>query len=157
MTSELKWTSQPFSQFTLHSLYEVLQLRQRVFVVEQASIYLDLDDLDQDSWHLLGRDHTGQLQAYARLMPPTIKYADAVGIGRVVIAPEFRGQGWAKPLLQQALEWAEQQFSGVPVRLSAQIDRQGLYAAFGFQCCSAPYDDGGIAHIEMVRERLGNA
>ena len=157
MTSKLKWTSQPFGQFSLHSLYEVLQLRQRVFVVEQASIYLDLDDLDQESWHLLGRDDTGQLQAYARLMPPTIKYADAVGIGRVVIAPEYRGQGWAKPLLEQALAWAEQNFAGMAIRLSAQTDRQGLYAAFGFQCCSAPYDDGGIAHIEMVRERLGNA
>ncbi len=45
-----------------------LRLRQEVFAVEQQSIYLDLDGLDQQAIHMLcTRDD--QLLAYQRCLP----------------------------------------------------------------------------------------
>ena len=47
-----KWLS--FSQLSAAQLYEVLQLRAEVFVVEQQCVFNDLDGFDADAFHLLG-------------------------------------------------------------------------------------------------------
>ena len=53
MTADLSWRVCRFSELTVHSLYAVLRLRDQVFVVEQDSVYGDIDNLDQDAWHVL--------------------------------------------------------------------------------------------------------
>jgi hypothetical protein len=50
-------------------LYDALALRCRVFVLEQGP-YLDPDGLDRVAWHLLGRDASGALHAYLRVVDP---------------------------------------------------------------------------------------
>jgi ElaA protein len=156
MASFLQWECHRFDGFSLNTLYEMLQLRQRVFVVEQQSIYEDLDGLDQQAWHLLGRDGAEQLVAYARLLAPGVKYPDAAAIGRVVLEPIRRGTGLGAQLLGAAVQHCEQLFPGQPIMLSAQIAAQRFYHAFDFIPVSEPYDDGGILHVDMRRE-LGRA
>lgn len=151
MASQVQWQCHDFGGFTLHTLYEVLQLRDQVFVLEQQSIYGDIDGTDPHCWHLSGRNAKGQLLAYARLIAPGQKYPDAAAIGRVVIPPQLRGSGLGKPLLQQAIHHCQRLFPGADIMLSAQAERQGFYAAFGFVPASAPYDDGGIIHLDMRR------
>ncbi|WP_147693196.1 GNAT family N-acetyltransferase [Vogesella mureinivorans] len=151
MPNPLQWQCHGFTDFTPHDLYQVLQLRDQVFVVEQQSIYGDIDGIDLDCWHLSARDASGRLVAYARLVAPGVKYPDATAIGRVVIPPYARGSGLAKPLMQQAVQQCEQLFPGRAIMLSAQQDKLGFYEQFGFHSVSAPYDDGGILHVDMRR------
>lgn len=152
MASFLQWHCHRFSDFTLATLYQTLQLRESVFVVEQNSIYQDLDGLDQDAWHLSGRDGNGRLIAYARLLAPGVKYGDASAIGRVLLDPQRRGTGLGRQLLAEAVQRCETLFPGQPIMLSAQLAAQGFYLPFGFVPVSEPYDDGGIPHLDMRRE-----
>ena len=47
-----------FDELTLYSLYELLQLRAEVFVVEQNCPYQDVDGKDKKALHVLGyQDH----------------------------------------------------------------------------------------------------
>ena len=43
-----------FSELTTSELYQILQLRAEVFVVEQDCVYQDVDGKDQKSLHVFG-------------------------------------------------------------------------------------------------------
>ncbi len=43
-----------FSSLSTTELYELLQLRSQVFVVEQDCVYQDIDGKDQKALHILG-------------------------------------------------------------------------------------------------------
>lgn len=60
-----------FSELTTLELYELLHLRNQVFIVEQNCPYQDLDNKDQVSYHLMYYVN-GQLAGYTRLLPPGI-------------------------------------------------------------------------------------
>ncbi|MCW3480868.1 GNAT family N-acetyltransferase [Neisseriaceae bacterium JH1-16] len=151
MASLLQWQCHRFDGFTPQGLYQVLQLRDQVFVVEQRSIYGDVDGVDLDCWHLCGRDGDGTLIAYARLIAPGGKDPSAVAIGRVVVTPERRGHGIGRQLMAEALVQCARLWPGAALMLSAQIVAQELYRQFGFEPEGEPYDDGGILHIDMRR------
>ena len=152
MANRIAWHCHGFDGFTPLALYQVLQLRDRVFVLEQQSLYGDVDGVDTHCLHLSGRDEAGRLLAYARLIAPGEKYPDAAAVGRVVVEPAARGQGLGKALLAQAVAQCQARYPGSAVMLSAQCDASAMYAAFGFEPVSEPYDDGGILHVDMRRE-----
>lgn len=145
------WQWKTFSELSTRSLYQVLQLRQKVFVIEQQCLYLDIDGLDSVSYHLLGLDKDEKLIAYLRVVEPTRKYAEP-SIGRVVTCASCRGRGLGKQLLQQGLIETRAQFPNQNVRLSAQQYLSDFYHKFGFQTVSKPYLEDGIPHIEMLRK-----
>jgi ElaA protein len=69
MQADIKWILRPFDRLTVSELYQVMQLRSQVFVVEQKCIYLDADNKDQQAFHLLG--YNGEfLSVYALLYAP---------------------------------------------------------------------------------------
>ena len=43
-----------FNELDIQELYDVLQLRSEVFVVEQDCVYQDMDDKDQIALHIMG-------------------------------------------------------------------------------------------------------
>ena len=88
---EINWRFIPFSALTTQELYEMLQLRSEVFVVEQACPFQDMDGADQKAMHLLGTKD-GKLVAYARCFAAGEKFAEA-SIGRVVTHMSARGGG----------------------------------------------------------------
>ena len=143
------WSCLPFAELGVDALYDCLALRGAVFVVEQDSVYGDVDGLDRVALHLLGRNAAGELVAYARLLPPGSKRTGEVAIGRVVVAPAARGSGLGKALLAEAVACARARWPGVPLWLSAQVDKLGLYTRFGFVAEGEAYDDGGILHRDM--------
>ena len=49
----MKLEIKTFDELTTRELYEILRLRSQIFVVEQRSIYQDLDSVDYDSAHLM--------------------------------------------------------------------------------------------------------
>lgn len=129
-------------------VYEVLALRQRVFVVEQTCFYLDADGRDLDAVHLLGREaEDGPLVAYLRAFPPDGR-GDAV-IGRVVTAPEVRGQGLGRPLMREGIARTWETWGRTPIRISAQAHLASFYGSLGFAVCGPGYDEDGIAHVPM--------
>ena len=146
---DLSWDFVPFDDLSPRTLYEVLQLRSETFVVEQACIFQDLDGADEQAMHLLGRSG-GQLVAYARCFPASVKYAEA-SIGRVVTRPSARACGMGHELMQRAIDAIHSQWDTPPIRIGAQARLEKFYNRHGFARAGPVYDEDGIDHIEMVR------
>ncbi|HEY0404673.1 MAG TPA: GNAT family N-acetyltransferase [Pyrinomonadaceae bacterium] len=147
------WQWSAFADLSVNELYAILQARQRVFVVEQACPYLDADGYDARAWHLLGwveEDEARILAAYARIFAPGVKY-DEASIGRVMTHASMRGKGLGEALMGEALRRLESLAPKAPVRIGAQMYLERFYEKAGFRRVSAPYDEDGILHIEMLR------
>ena len=142
----MDWYERAFHELTLDELYAILELRERVFVVEQKCAYQDVDGLDPDCRHLWAA-RGGELVAYLRIVPAGRTY-DEVAIGRVIVAQAMRGTGLGKDLMRRGLAAA----GAVPVRLSAQAHLERFYAELGFRRVSDVYDEDGIPHVEMLRD-----
>jgi ElaA protein len=147
----LNWHWQNFDDLTKTELYEILRLRETVFVLEQECAYQDLDYLDQCAWHVSGRNDEGELTAYCRVVYPGKKYQEPA-IGRVATAQQFRGQGLGIALMDYAIMQTEEHYTGQGIRISAQQYLQKFYTELGFTVCSDPYHEDEIAHIEMLRK-----
>ncbi|HMN91230.1 MAG TPA: GNAT family N-acetyltransferase [Saprospiraceae bacterium] len=140
-----------FEQLNITQLYDIMALRQSVFVVEQNCPYLDADGKDPQGWHLMARATDGGLLAYARLLPAGVSYPEYPSIGRVVSAPQVRGQGAGRVLMQMAIQYCEQLFSNQPIKIGAQTYLLQFYQSFGFQSVGDIYIEDGIPHINMIR------
>jgi len=151
--STIDWHFSRFADLTPFDLYDVLAARQNVFILEQTCLYPDIDGYDLEAHHLLGwRDVDGkrQLAAYLRVLAPGAKY-DEMSLGRVVTTPAARGSGAGRALLDQGIAHAEALHPGHRIRIGAQQYLERFYASFGFETVSAPYDEDGIMHIDMLR------
>lgn len=146
----LQWTWSRFGELGVQNLYDVLALRSLVFVVEQDCPYQDPDGLDAASWHLLGRDGSGHLVAYLRVVDAGAKY-DEPSIGRVVTAPEARGTGLGRVLFAEGLARCLAAWPGRGVRINAQAHLKRFYAGFGFVREGEPYLEDNIPHLQMAR------
>jgi ElaA protein len=134
---------QRFEQLSADKLYELLRFRQSIFVVEQRSPYPDLDGLDQSAWHLL-LHVDGVLAGYARLIPTPLR------IGRVAVLAELRRQRFGRRLMEETLLFCRAHYPGTPVVLTAQTYLVPFYRSFGFEPTGAPFDDFGVAHVDMT-------
>jgi ElaA protein len=145
----IAWHWSRFDELGLHALYELLALRQRVFILEQGP-YLDADGLDQQAWHLLGRDGEGKLVAYLRVVDPGFKY-DEPSIGRVVTDASVRGSGVGRLLVAEGVAGCDRLWPGLPIRISAQAHLQRFYGETGFETVGEPYLEDEIPHVQMLR------
>ena len=141
----IEWVLKGFDELSVHELYGVMRLRSEVFVVEQNCVYLDADGYDDRAMHLLGTSN-GALVAYARIFEPGVKYPEG-SIGRVITSAAVRGTGAGQELMREAIA----RMPAGPIRIGAQAYLERFYGSFGFVRVSEPYDEDGIAHIEMVR------
>jgi ElaA protein len=146
---KLDWHCSAFDGLSPRALHDFMRLRSEVFVVEQQCLFLDLDGADPQCWHLSGESE-GRLLAYARLVPAGLKFQEA-SIGRVVSDPAQRGSGLGHTLMAQAVQELHRLWGEQPIRIGAQAHLEGFYRAHGFVPDSAPYDEDGIPHLEMLR------
>ena len=137
-----------FCDLTLYELYEILKVRQEVFVIEQQCFYLDLDDKDQNSMHLQGM-YNKKLVSYLRV----ITEKDKVKIGRVITKEEMRGKGIARAMMEYSLQKIAQMFPQKTIELAAQEHLQNFYRSFGFTPISDAYDEDGIMHVDMRKSQ----
>jgi ElaA protein len=152
-SSMTEWQWSAFADLSVQDLYQVLQKRQEVFILEQTCLYPDLDGLDAGAHHLLGWrniDGKRELAAYMRVLAPGAKYTE-MSLGRVLTAPLARGTGIGRELLAEGIAHAERQHPGHRIRIGAQQYLEQFYAGFGFVTFSEPYDEDGIMHIDMLR------
>lgn len=146
----VQWQVKTFEELSTRDMYEILRVRQEVFVFEQNCPYQDVDGLDDVSWHLYQKDEASdKILAYLRITFAGHKY-DEVSIGRVLTTDAARGMGLGKSLIAEAMHFLAEQCPNQPVRISAQLYLQEFYEGFGFKVVSAPYDEDGIPHIEML-------
>jgi ElaA protein len=143
------WQVCHFSELTPHDVYDVLQLREAVFVLEQQCLYQDLDNQDFHAHHLLGRVD-GILLAYARLFAPGQRCEEA-SIGRVATAQACRRTGSGRELMREAIDAVSQRWGAVPIRIGAQTYLQAFYESFGFRRVGDDYVEDGIPHLPMRR------
>lgn len=153
LSNDFFWQWSRFSELTVEDLYAVVRLREAIFIIEQNCPYPDADGRDPRAWHLLGwvQGPTGRtLVAYARIFEPGVRYTEG-SIGRVVTAPDVRGTGVGKALMAEALRRTESLAPGQPIKIAAQRRLEDFYLALGFRSVSAPYEEDGIIHVDMLR------
>jgi ElaA protein len=132
--------------------YTMLAARQQVFAVEQHCAFLDADGHDTQAWHLLGWADDGDvrvLAAYLRVLDPGRKFVEP-SIGRVLTAMPYRGTGLGRVLMREGLARTTRAWPGRPIRIAAQQQLESFYASLGFRAVSAPYQEDGIPHVDMV-------
>jgi ElaA protein len=146
---QIQWSLKKFEELTPFQVYEILQLRNEVFVVEQNCVFQDADDKDQGSYHLLG-SHENKLAAYTRIVPPGLIYEEA-SIGRVVTSPAVRRSGTGKSLMKESISSVFKLFGNRPIKIGAQLYLKAFYQSFGFEQVSEIYLEDGIEHIYMLK------
>lgn len=143
------YTIKHFSDLSAGELYQVLKLRNEIFIVEQNCPYQDLDGKDLYALHLLYYVDD-QLAAYTRLLPAGLSYEE-VSIGRVVCSEAHRGLGIGRKLMQASVEACYEHFGRSPVRIGAQLYLQQFYWSLGFENDGESYIEDGIPHVQMVK------
>lgn len=148
--TDLTWSWAHFGELSPRDLYDILALRASVFVVEQHCAYQDPDGIDPLAHHLWTRDTDGEMAAYLRVVPPSIKYAEP-SLGRIVTAPRARRTGLGRAVVYEGIARLEKLYGPVPIRIGAQRYLLRFYQELGFVSTGHDYDEDGIPHTEMLR------
>ena len=149
----MKWQIKLFTQLDTYELYQLIKLRMDVFVVEQNCPYQEIDgkDIDPGTRHLLGKDASGQIIAYLRMLPPGLNFKEA-SFGRVVVAVEKREKGLSRQMVKMAIDTMVSTWPGAAIKIGAQVYLKDFYESFGFVPITNSYLEDGIPHIDMVRK-----
>jgi ElaA protein len=138
-----------FNELTIHELYQILQLRSEVFVVEQDCVYQDLDFKDQKSLHVFGVKND-KIVAYTRIFKPGDYFKNA-SIGRVVVQENERKFGYGHELIKASIKAIKDYFKVDAITISAQVYLKKFYQSHGFKQVGEGYLEDGIPHIRMNR------
>lgn len=138
-----------FQELTISELYQILQLRSEVFVVEQDCVYQDIDGKDEKAIHILGKKE-GKIVAYTRCFAPNIYFEEAA-IGRVVVKETERKFGYGHQILKASVEEIQQRYQTTTIKLSAQQYLTHFYETHNFKQIGEGYLEDGIPHIAMLK------
>ncbi|MDX1686220.1 MAG: GNAT family N-acetyltransferase [Saprospiraceae bacterium] len=151
----MKIIGKRFDDLSPGLLYDIMVLRQEVFVVEQDCPYLDADGKDLEAIHLVGFVN-GELVAYARVMPIGVSYDEYASIGRVIVTRDYRRQGLGTEVLAAAIRACREHFHTDRIKISAQTYTLKLYEELGFRAVGPQYLEDGIPHRAMILEESNN-
>ena len=104
----LSISTKSFDQLTTAELYDLLQLRSEIFVVEQECVYQDVDGKDQKALHILGVKND-KIVAYARAFKAGDYMAQAC-IGRVLVKEGERQHGCGYDIMNASIKAVEERF-----------------------------------------------
>lgn len=144
---EGKWSG--FDALSGREVHDLLKLRQDVFVVEQDCAFGEIDGKDPLALHYFLLSPSGQIAGALRLFAGGGAERPS-RIGRVVIAPEYRGRKLGQRLMRAGVEKARELAPGAPIHLSAQAHLERFYGELGFRTVSDVYLEDDIPHIDMV-------
>lgn len=146
----INYTYKTFDALTVFELYDIMRLRQEVFVVEQNCPYLDADGKDQYGYHVMGKDEGGTVHCCTRLLPEGVSYDGFVSIGRVANSDKVRRRGEGKRLMIYSIDKIRALYPEKPIKIGAQAYLKRFYESLGFIDIGIPYLEDGIPHIIMV-------
>jgi len=138
-----------FNELSLEELYQILQLRSEVFVVEQDCVYQDIDGKDKNALHILGNKDSNVI-AYTRCFDKGFYFKEAA-IGRVVVKESERKNTCGHLILKASIEAIKERYKTDNIRLSAQQYLTNFYESNGFMQVGEGYLEDGIPHIAMVK------
>ena len=139
-----------FEEFTIDELYDILQLRSEVFVVEQDCVYQDIDGKDRKALHVIGTKG-GKVVAYTRIFDAG-DYFEKASIGRVVVSKEARAYGYGHDMMKASIAAIQEHYDTTSIKISAQTYLRKFYESHGFVKVGEEYLEDGIPHIGMFRE-----
>tara|TARA_R110002050_G_scaffold78588_2_gene167882 strand:+ start:49 stop:489 length:441 start_codon:yes stop_codon:yes gene_type:complete len=136
-----------FSELNTTELYQILQLRSEVFVVEQDCVYQDIDFKDQKALHVFGFKND-KVVAYTRIFKPGDYFKNA-SIGRVVVAEKERKFGYGHLIIKASISAIKNNFKVDEITISAQKYLKKFYETHQFKQVGEEYLEDGIPHIRM--------
>jgi ElaA protein len=140
-----------FSELSTKELYDILQLRAEVFVVEQNCVYQDIDGKDEKALHVIGFKND-KIVAYCRIFKPG-DYFEKASIGRVVVAKNERKFGYGHVIFEQSVEAVKKYFNETSIKISAQLYLKKFYESHGFVQVGEGYLEDDIPHIAMIKNQ----
>lgn len=141
-----------FGSLSGREVHDLLKLRFDVFVLEQRSLYPEIDGLDPVSLHGLLREGA-EITGACRLTG--LEGEGPVNLGRIALREDRRGGGRGSALIRAALAEVAARAPGRLLEIEAQAHLQRFYEGFGFaRTPREGFIDGGIPHFEMAL-RLG--
>ena len=138
-----------FTELSTIELYQLLQLRSEVFVVEQDCVYQDIDGKDQKALHVLGVKNE-KIIAYTRIFKPG-DYFEQPSIGRVVVDKKERQHKYGYDIMHASAEAIQLHFGASVIKISAQVYLKKFYNNLGFSEIGESYLEDGIPHIAMLK------
>ena len=141
----------PFNELSILELYNLLQLRSEVFVVEQDCVYQDIDGKDQNALHVIGYKND-RIVAYTRLFKPG-DYFKASSIGRVVVAKNQRQFKYGYDIMEASIKVIKTHFNVTEIKISAQCYLKNFYNNLEFFEIGEEYLEDGIPHIAMLYKK----
>ena len=141
----------PFNELSILELYNLLQLRSEVFVVEQDCVYQDIDGKDQKALHVIGYKND-RIVAYTRLFKPG-DYFKASSIGRVVVAKNQRQFKYGYDIMEASIKAIKTHFNVTEIKISAQCYLKKFYNNLEFFEVGEEYLEDGIPHIGMLYKK----
>lgn len=145
-------TSKTFSELSTQELYDLLQLRSEVFVVEQDCVYQDVDGKDEKAIHIL-LYKKDILVAYTRVFKGG-DYFNAASIGRVLVKKDERKYGYGKVIMNASIKYIKENIDTKEIQISAQTYLIKFYNSLGFTEQGKEYLEDDIPHIKMIFKDL---
>ena len=146
----IKTSVKTFNKLTTNELYDLLQLRSEVFVVEQDCVYQDIDRKDQKALHVLGLKND-KIVAYTRIFKPG-DYFEQASIGRVVVKEKERHFKYGYDIMNASIDAIKTHFNQTTIKISAQTYLRKFYKNLGFKQIGEEYLEDGIPHLAMIKE-----
>ena len=148
----MKTVLKHFHELTIQELYNILQLRSEVFVVEQNCIYQDIDGKDQKAVHIFFTENNKTI-AYSRIFNEG-EYFENPSIGRVVVEKENRGTELGKKIMMEGEKYIKETFTNKKIEISAQKYLKDFYSELGYEFTGNEYLEDGIPHIRMIKQLI---
>ena len=139
-----------FNDLSPLELYEILQLRSEVFVVEQDCVYQDIDGNDQKALHIIGTVEN-KIIAYTRCFRPGDYFKEA-SIGRVVVKESQRKFKRGNQIMNKSIKAINDHYKTKIIKISAQCYLNKFYTNLQFKPIGEKYLEDGIPHVAMLRE-----
>lgn len=137
----VEFAIKPFAELTLMELYEIMCLRDIVFVVGQKiTSEPEVDGRDPECWHAMLRQHgklVGTARAFANESPKIV--------GRVAIHPELQGTGLGTVMMRHVQGW----LGDTHAELHAQAHLERWYTSLGWVRFGDVFEEAEIPHVMM--------
>lgn len=140
----MKIYNKNYSELTKDELYNILRLRNQIFIVEQKCYYEDIDNLDKDSIHIFTKENDNII-SYLRIFKEDGNYH----MGRVLVKEENRKNGLSRKLLKYAIEYIFNELKEEKIIIEAQDYLKEFYKSMGFVEKSEVYLLDNIPHLIM--------
>ncbi len=144
----MKFEFKFFAELSNDEMYDILQLRAEIFVVEQNCVYNDLDGLDNLAVHQFLKKN-GKIVAYSRILKPGTRFPEC-SIGRVVVKHSERRTGLGIEMMNEAMKYILNEWKATCIKVSAQKYLRKFYENLGFKVITDEYLEDGIPHFGML-------